>query len=263
MNTTPVTNKYLFGPIQSRRLGLSLGIDLIPYKTCSLDCIYCECGATTSSSVAIKEYVPTAEVIRELDGYLLNKPTLDVITFSGAGEPTMASNLGLIIDYIKLNHPQYKVVVLTNGTLLGDITIQRNLKEADLVIPSLDAVSQSVFLEINKPHHELNADGVVQGMISFSRVYTGKLWIEIFIIPGINDSSSELDKILEVIKQIQPTKIQLNTLDRPGVVKTLTKATYKELTNIAKLFSTHYPVEIINGRTNTIKVPRSGNTPQN
>src|SRR5208337_2577115 len=131
--------KYLFGPVNSRRLGISLGVDLVPFKTCSLNCVYCESGATTA------EYVPTDDVISELDRFLSVSPNIDVITFSGSGEPTLHAGIGRIIGHLKLKYPAYKVAVLTNGTLLWNPGVRKSLARADMVIPSLDAVSPGVF----------------------------------------------------------------------------------------------------------------------
>ena len=143
--------KYLFGPVNSRRLGISLGVDLVPHKTCSLNCVYCECGDTTTLTSAIAEYVPTGDVIAELDGYLSGSPRLDVVTFSGSGEPTLHAGIGKILRHLKERYPQYKVAVLTNGTLLHDPGVRKSIAMADIVVPSLDAVGPEAFARICRP----------------------------------------------------------------------------------------------------------------
>ena len=151
-------NRYLFGPVPSRRLGLSLGIDLFPHKTCSFNCVYCECGATTNLTVLRREYVPTRGVIKELDNFLLEKPNLDFITFAGSGEPALHSRIGDIISFIKDKYPQYKVCVLTNGSLFYLKSVRDALMRADKVIPSLDAAFSSAWRKINRPHSSIDLD---------------------------------------------------------------------------------------------------------
>ena len=138
--------KNLFGPVPSRRLGISLGVDLVPLKVCSLNCIYCEVGRTTNLTIERKEYIPVDAVIEELNGYLSENPELDFITFSGQGEPTLNSGLGKVIDFIKDNYPQYKIAVITNGTLFWDHEVRNEVSRADVLLPSLDAVSELSFL---------------------------------------------------------------------------------------------------------------------
>jgi len=139
--------KYLFGPVPSRRLGMSLGIDLIPHKICSLNCIYCECGPTTKLTLERKEYVPYDDVVKELDNYFSNNPNPDYITFSGSGEPTLNSRIGDVLEFIKLKKPDIPVAVLTNGTLFYQKQLRAELFNADLVLPSLDAASEMSFQE--------------------------------------------------------------------------------------------------------------------
>lgn len=226
-------NKYLFGPVPSRRLGVSLGIDLVPYKVCSLDCVYCECGETTLLSVDRREFVPVEEVISELQNYLQTGPDLDCVTFSGSGEPTLYSRIDSVIDFIKDNFPHYRVVVLTNGTLLTQNRVRTQLKRADLVIPSLDAVSEEVFEKLNRPHGSLVCREVISGMKEFRREYKGELWLEIMIIPGLNDTEAELKLLREALRELKPDRVQLGTLDRPGAVSWVRAAEQKDLEAIA------------------------------
>ena len=233
--------KYLFGPVNSRRLGLSLGIDLVPFKTCTLNCVYCECGRTTNLTGMTDEFVPVREVIKELDTFLAGKPALDVLTFSGSGEPTLHSGIGTVIDHIKEKYPQYPVAVLTNGTLLWKREVRNALLRADTVIPSLDAVSDEVFMKINRPAPGLDAGMAVSGIIDFSREFEGTLIIEVFIVPGVNDTPEELSKIKEACLKIGPALVQLNRLDRPGTEPGISTADDAAMKEIARFF---YPLNV-------------------
>jgi wyosine [tRNA(Phe)-imidazoG37] synthetase (radical SAM superfamily) len=208
--------KYLFGPVPSRRLGISLGVDLVPYKVCSLNCVYCECGKTTNLTIERKEYVPTDTIITELQSYLSDNPKLDYITFSGSGEPTLHKDFGKIAQFIKKNFPQYKLALLTNSTLFHLESMRKEVEILDLILPSLDAVSEDVFQKINRPNQKLIAQGIIDGLIALRKEFKGLMWLEIFIIQGINDNEKEIAHLNEVLPKIKPDEIQLNSLDRPG-----------------------------------------------
>ncbi|MCP3873888.1 MAG: radical SAM protein [Desulfobacteraceae bacterium] len=223
---------HIFGPVPSRRLGLSLGVDLVTHKICSLDCIYCECGKTTRLTIEQKEYVAVKEVKKELDHFFKHNNDPDYITFSGSGEPTLNNRLGEIIEYIKEKKPQIKVAVLTNSTLFFDPSVRKALLKADLVIPSLDAVSKKVFTKINRPAKALDIHQITTGIQTFAKDYTGKIWLEVFILPGINNSNSQLLLLKEAIEKINPEQIQLNTLDRPGTLSDIKPASKKELEKV-------------------------------
>lgn len=227
-----MTYTYLFGPVPSRRLGVSLGVDLVPHKVCSLDCVYCECGATTNLTVKRKEYVPYDKVINELDHFLANNPLPDYITFSGAGEPTLHSRIGDVISHIKKTYPTIPMAVLTNGTLLSDQQVRSELLPANLVLPSLDAAAAAPFRSINRPHPSLDVEAHIQGLIDFRREFAGEIWLEVFILPGFNDDELSLAKLKETITLIQPDRTQLNTLDRPGTVGELQPASPDMLHNL-------------------------------
>jgi len=245
---------HLFGPVNSRRLGISLGVDIIPAKTCSLDCTYCECGATTLLTSGRKEYVSAAEILSELDDYLSRKPVLDYITFSGSGEPTLNSGLDKIIHHIKTVYPQYKAALLTNGTLFHCEDVVKAALQFDLVAPSMDAVTEHSFHRINRPATDISLAVMIQSLISFSHRYSGTLLLEIFIIPGINDSSEELAEFKSIIQQMKITRIQLNSLDRPGTEKSVVAASPDRLKQIAEYFAP-LPVEIVS--RNTLKVTQN------
>lgn len=214
--------RYVFGPVVSRRLGISLGVDLLPRKTCTLDCIYCECGATTNLVSETAEYVPTHDVISEIDRYLssyqqqVSCRKLDSITFSGAGEPTLHSGIGEIIGYLKKNYSQYQTAVITNGTLLHLESVRKGLYGADIVMTSFDAANDEIFQAINRPHPSMSVLNMKKGLLEFKKNYRGKIWVEIFIIPDINIKKDHLDKLREFIFLIKPDRIHLNSIDRPG-----------------------------------------------
>jgi len=225
--------RYLYGPVFSRRLGRSLGVDIVPYKTCSLDCIYCECGSTTDLTLERKEYFPTNDIIQELHNFLASGPVLDYITFAGSGEPTLHLGIGTIISFLKNHFPQYRTAILTNATLLNNDQVINDIKQADLIVPSLDGISSKIFKQVNRPHPLLKPDHLIKGIKKLRTVFTGELWLEIFIVPGINDYPEELDQFKKVLKTIHFEKIQLNSLDRPGTVDWIKKGDLRSLENIA------------------------------
>jgi wyosine [tRNA(Phe)-imidazoG37] synthetase (radical SAM superfamily) len=226
---------HIFGPVPSRRLGISLGVDLVTHKICSLDCVYCECGKTTNLTLQRRAYVVFEAVKAELDHYWEHNEDPDYITFSGSGEPTLNRELGRVITYIKDQKPGVKVAVLTNSTLLKDPDVRQELALADLVVPSLDAVSPSAFTRINRPVKGVSVEDIMQGIQAFAREFTGKIWLEIFILPGINDTPKELKEFKAIILSIDPEMVQLNTLDRPGTVPHIRPATPGELDRVKEI----------------------------
>ncbi|HDO06616.1 MAG TPA: radical SAM protein [Bacteroidetes bacterium] len=223
--------KYLFGPVPSRRLGMSLGVDLVPHKVCSLNCVYCECGRTTNLTLERKEYIPYDEVVKEIAHYLEHNPAPDYITFSGSGEPTLNVRIGDVLHFIKTKS-KTPVAVLTNGSLFYDKSVRTGLLESDVVLPSLDAAEDSAFRKINRPFYKLDIPEYIRGLIDFRKEYKGQIWLEVLIIPGLNDTKENLQALKEAFLQIQPEEIQLNTLDRPGAVENIRAATRKELQEI-------------------------------
>jgi len=206
--------RVLFGPIPSRRLGISLGVDLIPHKNCTLDCLYCECGPTTHQSLTRQTFFPYDGIPEELDRFFAHPRHLDALTFSGYGEPTLSLHLGAVVQELKARST-VPVVVITNGTLLGDPQVQRELILADRVLPSLDAGSEEVYRRINRPLADMTLKGLVDGLARFRERYPGALWLEVFLAEGLNDDPEELKRIRAHIEAIRPDRIQLNTLDRP------------------------------------------------
>jgi len=211
-----MTQKHIFGPVLSRRLGLSLGIDLVPFKTCSYDCAYCECGHTTSKTITRQDFFPAGGVIAELHGVLASRPHLDSITLAGSGEPTLARSLGPVIAAVTHEFPEYTLSVLTNGSLLTRRDVQDELLPADRVIPTLTTAFQQTFEHIHNPHPSLKVDSIINGMVQFRSRYEGALWLEVFVIPGVNTTAEELAGIRVAVDRIDPDRVQLNTLDRPA-----------------------------------------------
>jgi len=225
--------RYIFGPVPSRRLGISLGVDLIPPKTCSYNCIYCESGKTTNLTVERREYVPLNDVLKELDSVLKTHPRLDFVTYSGSGEPTLHSRISEVTRFVKEKYPEYKTALLTNGSLFYDEKVRRDCLDIDVVIPSLDCAGETEFKKVDRPHHSLSAAVVNEGIARFRTEYSGQIWLEIFIVPGINDTDEEIGRINAEIAKIRPDKIQLNTLDRPGVVDWIRPADDMRMQEIA------------------------------
>ena len=207
---------HLFGPVPSRRLGRSLGVDLIPPKTCPYNCIYCEVGPTTCRSQERFSYQAEA-IIEEMTGYL-KAPGVrpDVITLAGSGEPTLNQGLGRIIREIKAMS-QIPVAVLTNGALLYLPEVRRELAAADVVLPSLDAAREETYRAINRPLPELTFASLLEGLTAFRREYRGRIWLEVMLLKGLNDTEAELALLRRALQEIAPDKIQLNTAVRPVV----------------------------------------------
>ncbi len=224
--------KYLFGPVPSRRLGMSLGVDLVPKKVCSLNCVYCEVGHTTKLTTERKEYVLYDKVTIELAHYFANNPDPDYITFSGAGEPTLNSKLGDVLQFIKQEKPDIPIAVLSNGTLFYDKKVRDELMDANVVLPSIDAATEVTFQKINRPPPQLTVDKYIQGLIDFRNEYSGQIWLEVFIVPGYNDNMNDLKALKRAFNNINPDHIQLNTLDRPGTVADIHAATHEDLNKI-------------------------------
>ncbi len=226
---------YIFGPVPSRRLGLSLGVDVIPKKVCTLDCVYCEVGMTDKRALRRREYFPAEAILAEIEESLAGRSALDHITFSGSGEPTLNARLGEIIRAVK-QMTSIPVAVITNGTLCSLEDVRYDLAAADIVLPSLDAVSQDVFEKINRPHPQLQINQIIEGLGEFRREYKGKIWLEIMIVKGYNDRESEVLRLREAVRLIQPDKIQLNTVVRPPSVAGVSPVSEARMKEIQAMF---------------------------
>jgi wyosine [tRNA(Phe)-imidazoG37] synthetase (radical SAM superfamily) len=206
--------KYIYGPVQSRRLGLSLGLSLTPYKTCSFDCVYCQLGKTINFSVRQQEYIPVKEILDELKSWLQNNPQeaqkLNYISFSGAGEPTLNIKFGELAVEIK-RLVSVPIAVITNASLLKIPSVRQALSAVDLIVPSLDAVNPDIFQKIDRPHAGIKVEDVIEGLVSLRKEFRGKIWLEVMLVKGINDDLRHIKKLKEVIDRINPDKIQINS----------------------------------------------------
>jgi len=243
--------QHIFGPVSSRRLGRSLGIDLVPFKTCTYNCVYCECGATTYRTTRREIFFPVQELYTELRDFLSSSPFLEYITFSGSGEPTLSLSIGEVIRFLKDNYPQYQVAVLTNGSLLSDPDVRRDLLPADVVLPTLSTVVKQTFLKIHRPDPGISLESILKGLVQFRKEYSGEIWLEVFIIPGLNTTDEELAGLRQILKDINPDRVQLNTLDRPGTEEWVLPATRTELDRIETMldFAKAEKVELSPHRT--------------
>jgi len=208
----------IYGPVPSRRLGLSLGVDLVPYKTCSYDCIYCQLGGTTDKTIELKDYVPTEEVLADVTKWLAGDGKADYITMSGSGEPTLHSGLGKIIKRIR-ELTDIPVAVITNGSLLWLDCVAEACALADLVVPSLDAGSAEIYTQVNRPHPDITFDLMLKGLQSFRDRYKGTIWLEVMLVGGVNDSPEQIAAMADFVRTIQPERIQVNTVVRPPTEK--------------------------------------------
>ena len=207
--------KYVYGPVPSRRLGQSLGIDPIPSKTCDYQCIYCQLGKTTNLTDKRKDFYPKEEIYKELEESInQNQGKFDYITFVGSGEPTLCKSLGKLI--LKAKELSKKpICVITNGSLLYQDDVKDDLIFSDVVLPTLDAGDEKLFIKINRPLPSIKYEKMIQGYIDFRKEFNGKFWIEIMVMKGINDSREELFKIKKKIDLIQPDRIDINVPIRP------------------------------------------------
>ncbi|MDD5625528.1 MAG: radical SAM protein [Candidatus Cloacimonadaceae bacterium] len=239
--------KNIFGPVHSRRLGISLGVDVIPYKYCPLNCVYCEVLRTNHLTIHRQEFFPPEEILSKVREVLATNPELDYVTFSGAGEPTLYSKLGEVILRIKEEFPQYKLAILTNGVLLNHPSVRKEILPLDLILPSLDTCNPETFKKINRPHPSIKVSDLISGLIALRKEYSGPIWLEIFIIAGLNDSEEELESLSKAINRIQPDKVQLNSLDRPGAEFWVKPAGTRVLREVQRFLSERVdvPVEII------------------
>lgn len=223
--------KYTFGPVPSRRLGRSLGVDLVPFKTCTYNCIYCQLGRTTSRTTALQEFLPAEDIIEEVAQRLQEIPRPDYITLSGSGEPTLYSRIGDIISGVK-KISDIPVAVLTNGSLFSIDTIRTAVQEADLLIPSLDAGDEKIFSYVNRPHPDISFQKMAEGLCKLRECFDGPIWLEVFLVGGVTDIKSEVLKIKKWVDRIAPERIQLNTAVRTpaeGFVNTVSKEKMEEM----------------------------------
>jgi len=225
---------HVFGPVPSRRLGRSLGVDLVPFKTCTYDCIYCQLGRTTNKTIERKEWVPLEEVLAELKDKLCCRP--DYITLSGSGEPTLYSRMDELIGRIR-SMTDTPVAVLTNGSLLWQEEVCAQMMAADLVIPSLDAGSTVMFATVNRPHQDITLEKLLNGLVEFRQRFTGRFWLEVFLLAGYTADASEVRHIAKYVDLIRPERVQLNTVARPPAEAFAMPVAQERLLEYASMFT--------------------------
>lgn len=206
--------KYVFGPIPSRRLGRSLGISPLPKKTCNYSCIYCQLGRTDKMTNKRQEFYKTQNIVDEFKQYLKDSDKFDIVTVVGEGEPTLASNLGELVDELK-KLTDKPVAVITNGALLSDPEVREELSHADMVLPSLDSYNQEIAKKIDRPYGTITFEEEFQGLKEFTHTYAGELWLEIMLVEGINDDEASILKFKELLKELKYDRLYLNTPVRP------------------------------------------------
>ena len=230
--------KHVFGPVPSRRLGISLGVDLVVSKSCNLNCIFCECGATKKIQLERKRFKDMNEILEEISAVLKDiKP--DYITFSGSGEPTLSLDLGNISKAIKEDLKyQGKICLITNSLLLADENLMKELEYIDLIVPTLNTLTQDIFEKIVRPDYRTSVEEIRKGFINLNNSkYKGKIWIEIFILENINDSDKNFVDIANFLKSenIRYDKIQLNTIDRVGAERDLKAISFEKISRAKKI----------------------------
>lgn len=226
----------IFGPVPSRRLGRSLGVDVIPHKTCSFDCVYCECGKTTDKTIERREFCGVREVLEELEARLAGmKERPDCVTLSGSGEPTLYSRLGELIDAVK-SAAKLPVAVITNASLLWMEDVREELSRADIVLPSLDAAVEEDYRRVNRPHRALDLARVIGGLETFLAGYRGRTLFEILLVDGYNAGERNLAALREAISRMRIDRVQLNTAVRPGTERSLRPLDAATLDGIRRFF---------------------------
>lgn len=230
--------KYIYGPVNSRRLGLSLGLSLTPHKTCNLDCIYCQLGKTKEPTSLIREYVKIEDILDELKSWIQENPAeakqLRFITISGSGEPTLNIKIGGLINRIR-EISNYSIAVITNATLLSSPEVRSSLLGADLIVPSLDAVSQEIFVKVNRPHKDVKIDEIINGLVALRKEFSGKIWLEVMLVKGVNDDLRQINKLKETAEKIKPDKIQLNSPVRTTAENNVLPVDKKKLLKIKEI----------------------------
>ena len=247
---------YVFGPVPSRRLGMSLGVDLIPAKTCTFDCLYCEVGRTTSKTIEAGPFVPVREMVDEIEKKLM-KGEPDTVTLAGSGEPTLYSRINELIDGIK-DVTEAKIALLTNGSLFWKEEIRKRVLKADIILPTLSSAFENTFRMIHRPHQGLDLTTIIDGLKKLRQDYDGLLFLEVILLAGINDTEKEVEGLKTVINRLNPEKIQLNTVVRPPADKRAVSLDRKRLEDIKVFLGKRaeiiagVPVEAKKGKADTL-----------
>jgi len=235
--------KYIFGPVNSRRLGRSLGVDLFTDKICTLNCIYCEVGPTVRLTCERDYYTPTEEILAELENFFArrgNRADIDTVTVTASGEPTLHAGLGQILTFLR-EVVETRIALLTNGTTLDDAGVRREVGMVDVVVPSLDAVLPASFRKIDRPATCLDLERIVEGLVTFSREFTGQLWLEILFAEGINDTDDDVAALADAMARMRLDRIQINTVARPPLESFARPLPETRLREIGHFFQSRFP----------------------
>lgn len=234
----PDSPQYVYGPVPSRRLGYSLGIDLVPLKYCSFDCVYCQVGRTTHKTARRRDFFPVVDVLDQVREALRSGKKIDCITLSGTGEPTLYRSLGGLIRRIK-KMAGLPVAVLTNGSLLYRKAVRLGLAEADIVIPTLDAADQAVLDRVNRPHPSVGFARIIRGLNVFRKEFPGRIWLEVMLIKGVNDSPAHLRRLRPLIEALSPDRVHLNTVVRPPAERRARPLSRADLERAKRILGAH------------------------
>ncbi len=243
--------RHLYGPVPSRRLGRSLGVDLIPFKICTYDCVYCQLGRTTRKTMRREAYVAATEVLAELEKKLKDPDRPDYITIAGSGEPTLNADIGAVVSGIK-QMTDIPVAVITNGSLLWMDEIRSALAPTDLVMPSLDAGDDFLFKHVNRPHDEISFERMVEGLNTFMRSFKGDVQLEVMLLAGVTGLPAEVRKIAECVKRCGIQSVQLNTVARPPAEDFACPLTQEQMRGFTGYFAGS--VDIISERASSTNV---------
>jgi wyosine [tRNA(Phe)-imidazoG37] synthetase (radical SAM superfamily) len=229
----PPAASHIYGPVPSRRLGFSLGVDILPHKTCSFDCIYCQLGRSGRKTGRRRRFFSSRDILRQIKEAIDKNPRIDHITFSGSGEPTLNTGIENLIRKIK-KMTEIPVVVLTNSSLLTRKPVRRALLAADIVVPSLDAATAASFRRVNRPLPAVQVEDIIRALTLFRREFKGRIWLEVMLVKGINDSPTDIKALKKAVARIRPEKVQLNTVVRPPAEKWAQPLSQRALNRIKK-----------------------------
>jgi len=225
----------VFGPVVSRRLGMSLGVDLVPMKTCSFNCIYCQIGRTPRPTVERRRFSHPEQLLDEVRDVLSSRSDIDYITLSGSGEPTLELGIGEIIHRLK-EVSDKPVAVLTNGSMFVRAEVREAVREADLILPSLDAATEDVFQKINRPHESLTLECLVTGLKQLRQEYAGVIWLEVMLVRGVNDDEAHVRELARLVQRLRPDRVQLNTPVRPPAETSVQPLSHEGMEAARQLF---------------------------
>lgn len=210
--------RFVFGPVPSRRLGYSLGIDILAPKSCSFDCVYCQVGRTREKMIRRQRFVDPLAVVADVLDAIKRAPQVDMLTFSGSGEPTLSADLGWLIKETKRS-TGLPVALITNGSLFSDQEVRKEAAQANIVLPSLDGACEEEFEKVNRPHSALRLSSIIEGLTAFRGEFHGEIWLEVMVVKGLNDSIEHLGVLRDTIGCIGPDRVQINTVTRPPAEK--------------------------------------------